>query len=68
MGTLKGEDGSKIAFLVQEYMNGGTLKSLVYEQMRLPRKRLYSNKDALRWLISIAKGLAYLHGAHPMVG
>jgi hypothetical protein len=39
----------------------------VSSQMGVPHKRLYSNQDALRWMIQIAEALEYLHGANPIV-
>ncbi|CAD7700290.1 unnamed protein product [Ostreobium quekettii] len=48
-------------YIVQEYMNGGTIKSLVMRQMGEPFKRLYSFEGAFEWLIQIAEGLAHLH-------
>ncbi len=54
-------------FLVLEFCAGGTLRSLVMEQMQLPFKKLYTNADALRWSLELARALNYLHSAYPKV-
>eukprot|EP00200_Dunaliella_tertiolecta_P006473 CAMPEP_0202342260 /NCGR_PEP_ID=MMETSP1126-20121109/2900_1 /ASSEMBLY_ACC=CAM_ASM_000457 /TAXON_ID=3047 /ORGANISM="Dunaliella tertiolecta, Strain CCMP1320" /LENGTH=550 /DNA_ID=CAMNT_0048933189 /DNA_START=45 /DNA_END=1697 /DNA_ORIENTATION=+ len=54
-------------FIVQEYMNGGTLKSKVSKQMLSPSNTVYSNKQALEWMLQLAEALAYLHSANPKV-
>ncbi|GAX81843.1 hypothetical protein CEUSTIGMA_g9271.t1 [Chlamydomonas eustigma] len=62
------ETADKTMFLVQEYIDGGTLKSLVSRQMKDTRGKLkYSTQDAVRWMLYIACGLQYLHSRHPMV-
>ena len=53
-------------FLVEEFVDGGTLKTVVAKQMLLTH-HLYSMRDAVRWLIDIARGLKYLHQREPMV-
>jgi serine/threonine protein kinase len=54
-------------YIVQEYCSGGSLRDIVYKQMTINRKFLYTQADALRWCISIAKALNYLHSANPKV-
>ncbi|KAG2429957.1 hypothetical protein HYH02_013908 [Chlamydomonas schloesseri] len=54
-------------FLVQEFMDGGTLKKVVSRQMIDVTRRLYSCADAFRWGLQVAEGLEYLHSARPMV-
>ncbi|GMH35820.1 hypothetical protein BSKO_03688 [Bryopsis sp. KO-2023] len=54
-------------YLVQEYMDAGTLKSVVTKQMSDPSKSIYSDAQALEWALQIAKGLRYLHQAKPRV-
>jgi serine/threonine protein kinase len=54
-------------FIVQEFCGGGSLRDLVYKQMTTNRKFLYSQADALRWCVNIAKALHYLHSANPKV-
>lgn len=61
------ENGIEEMYIVQEFMNCGSLKSMVLKQMGSPWKQIYSYDDAFRWLIQIAKGLAYLHGSNPKV-
>lgn len=53
-------------FLVEEFVDGGTLKTVVAKQMLLTQHQ-YSMRDAVRWLIGIARGLKYLHQREPMV-
>ncbi|GAX74900.1 hypothetical protein CEUSTIGMA_g2346.t1 [Chlamydomonas eustigma] len=53
-------------FLVEEFVNGGTLMKIVCRQMETD-KELYRIEDAVRWLIGIAGGLKYLHQCQPMV-
>ncbi|KAJ9530986.1 hypothetical protein QJQ45_028871, partial [Haematococcus lacustris] len=65
-------DGTVLLLLLvllaaQEYLGGGTLKSLVSRQMRQPHASVYSNADALRWSTQLAQALAYLHEARPKV-
>ena len=52
---------------MQEYIDGGTLKALVAQQMEDRWKVLYRTQDAVRWLLEIAQGLQYLHEREPMV-
>lgn len=54
-------------FVVQEYMAGGTLKSLVTKDMLGNGRRTYSNADALDISLQMARGLRYLHKSRPMV-
>lgn len=70
MEALKSEGpNNKISqervYLVQEFMNKGTLKSLVQRQMCATGRRVYSNTQALKWAQQIAKGLQYLHKVKP---
>lgn len=53
-------------FLVEEFVDGGTLKHLVSKQMKTDTP-LYRMQDALRWMIEMAQGLKYLHQCQPMV-
>ncbi|GAX81842.1 hypothetical protein CEUSTIGMA_g9270.t1 [Chlamydomonas eustigma] len=59
-------EAEKSLFLVEEFADGGTLKSLISRQMK-SIEPLYRMRDAIRWLISIALGLKYLHERQPMV-
>ena len=52
--------------MVEEFVDGGTLKALVGCQMK-SFKDLYKLQDAVRWLTQIASGLAYLHQCQPKV-
>ncbi|KAG7669254.1 hypothetical protein Ndes2526B_g05554 [Nannochloris sp. 'desiccata'] len=54
-------------YIVQEFCSGGSLKDLVYKQMATHRKLLYTQAEALRWCIDVAKALQYLHSAIPKV-
>lgn len=68
MGQEEDRDGGNDSlYIVQEFMNCGSLKSLVLRQMGSPWKQVYSYNDAFCWLIQIAKGLAYLHDSNPQV-
>jgi serine/threonine protein kinase len=53
---------------VQEYMQGGTLKSLLLKEAydRRPQWR-YSRCDAFRWAVGISKAMLYLHRFKPMI-
>lgn len=53
-------------YLVQEFMNGGSLKAKVWRQAS-SLSPLYSDHDAVQWGQQIAEGLAYLHSANPVV-
>lgn len=52
-------------YIVQEYCPGGSLRDLIVKQMSCPWKPLYSNVDAVRWMLQVAKALQYLHGGRP---
>lgn len=54
-------------YVVSEYCDGGNLKDLLYKQMEVPYKRMYTPHDAIRWSLQIARGLRYLHASRPMV-
>lgn len=60
-----GKAAQDVVYLVQEFMNEGTLKSLVLKQMATARGKVYTNSQAVKWCIQIAKGLRYLHKAKP---
>ncbi|KAF5827937.1 kinase-like domain-containing protein [Dunaliella salina] len=62
-------EGSKqrTMFIAQEYMAGGTLRSMVYRQMLSPNRTVYTDQQALQWSLQVAEALAYLHSAVPMV-
>lgn len=53
-------------FLVEEFVDGGTLKAVVSKQMKTS-KNLYRMQDAVRWITEMAQGLKYLHQCQPMV-
>ena len=53
-------------FLVEEYVDGGTLMRIVNRQMESDDE-IYTLEDAVRWLLGIAQGLKYLHNCQPMV-
>ncbi|CAG9466881.1 unnamed protein product [Pedinophyceae sp. YPF-701] len=55
-------------FLAQEFCGGGTIKKLLIHQMDFGQDReFYTIADALRWMLDIAEGLAYLHNVSPAV-
>lgn len=54
-------------FYVQEYCCGGSLGDMVKRQMVNPFRKLYSDADALRWALQVAKALQYLHESRPAV-
>lgn len=61
-GDLSGEQDDKLAIsIVQEHMTCGSLKDIILEAMKYPKKQVYTKKEALEWLLQIAKGLMYLH-------
>mmetsp|Transcript_23068 Transcript_23068/g.50616 ORF Transcript_23068/g.50616 Transcript_23068/m.50616 type:complete len:535 (+) Transcript_23068:148-1752(+) len=53
-------------FLVEELVDGGTMKQMVSKQMR-SIKPVYRLRDAVRWLLQVAQGLKYLHQCQPKV-
>ena len=53
-------------FLVEEFVDGGTLMRVVCRQMDSDEE-IYRLEDAVRWLVGIAQGLKYLHQCQPMV-
>ncbi|KAJ9514473.1 hypothetical protein QJQ45_016207 [Haematococcus lacustris] len=55
-------------FIVEELVDGGSLRAVVARQMRHAREgRVYRAEDAMRWLMQMAQGLKYLHQAQPQV-
>lgn len=50
-----------------QYANAGTVKHILLKEMITPRKRLFSQADALRWSLQVAQALEYLHSRNPMV-
>lgn len=54
-------------YIVQEFCGGGSLRDVVYKQMATNKKLLYTQAEALRWCIDVAKALDYLHSANPKV-
>lgn len=61
------KDVQESVYLVQEFMDKGTLKNLVQMQMCTTRSKLYSNTQALKWALQIAQGIRYLHRSKPKV-
>ncbi|CAG9465400.1 unnamed protein product [Pedinophyceae sp. YPF-701] len=53
-------------FLAQEFCEGGTLRNLI-RAVELDGRKLYTFRQALRWLRDVARGMSYLHNAHPTV-
>jgi len=54
-------------FIVQEMCRGGTLRTLVQDQMITVNRELYSLRMALEWSLQIAEALWYLHRRKPPV-
>ena len=46
---------------------GGNLTQMICRQMASPVTRLYSDHDAWRWLLDLARGLAFLHSREPAI-
>jgi len=67
MDSSSEESRQETMFIAQEYMAGGTLKSMVSKQMLTPNNTVYTDKQALQWSLQLAEALAYLHSAIPMV-
>lgn len=67
-GRLEPETGvCKDLFIIQEYCSGGALREVVFKQMTMVGHTLYTEADALRWSLEIARALQYLHTAKPKV-
>lgn len=58
------DDAVAGAYVVQEFMAGGTVKQLVTRQM-LSGRQLYDDAAAISIALQIAKGLKYLHSCKP---
>ncbi|GMH38586.1 hypothetical protein BSKO_06470 [Bryopsis sp. KO-2023] len=55
-------------FFVQEYMDRGTLKDMVLNQMLNRHTEVYSLQQALKWLVEVANAMHYLHSVcRPMI-
>ncbi|GMH32508.1 hypothetical protein BSKO_00342 [Bryopsis sp. KO-2023] len=61
------EGGEEDAFLAQDLVEGGSLRTLLEKQMKSPKEKLYTLGDAITWLLDVARGLKYLHQAEPQV-
>ena len=59
--------GFQDLFIIQEYCAGGSLRDIVFKQMTGSGKVIYTQADALRWSLELAKALRYLHTAKPKV-
>ena len=61
--------GDHQCYIVQAYVPGGTLKRAVHAATgtRPGEPRPYTHADAAAWGAQLARGLAYLHGANPVV-
>ncbi len=55
------------SFVIQELMEGGTLKTLVQRQMLQNPTPLYSEAAGLDMCLQVARGLRHLHMATPLV-
>ena len=64
--TSSHEAEDKSIFIVEEYVEGGTLEDLVSRQM-VSSTKLYRLRDAVRWLAEIAQALKYMHNSEPTV-
>ena len=58
-----GGDAREALFLAEELCTGGSLRDLVSAENRGAGWK-YGGKEALRWLLDIARALEYLHGDH----
>lgn len=56
-------------YIVQDYVSGGTLKRAVSSAAarKQGEPRPYRAADAAAWGADVARGLAYLHGANPVI-
>ncbi|GMH39405.1 hypothetical protein BSKO_07303 [Bryopsis sp. KO-2023] len=62
IGVVSHKDNNQCSIgVVQEYMNQGSLNALLVKQCKSRRKELYQERDGLRWMLQIARGLEYLH-------
>lgn len=59
------EDGLTKIGVVQEYMNSGSLNTLLVKQAKDPCTKYYSERDGLKWMLQIARGLQHLHTLRP---
>mmetsp|Transcript_45386 Transcript_45386/g.116148 ORF Transcript_45386/g.116148 Transcript_45386/m.116148 type:complete len:320 (-) Transcript_45386:774-1733(-) len=63
-----GEDKSvESAFMIQEYMCGGSMANALLRQFLSPSQIEYTTTDAFSWCLGAAKALEYLHSLSPMV-
>ena len=68
IGGVQNAEGSVVEmFIVTEICRGGTLRSLVQDQMITVFRKQYSLYDAVRWSLQIAEALNYLHRCVPIV-
>lgn len=53
--------------LGMELVQGGSLAKLITKQMKNPIAQLYSNTQALQWMVDIAEAVEFLHKQQPVV-
>eukprot|EP00803_Ostreobium_quekettii_P011098 evm.model.scf_1034.2 EVM.evm.TU.scf_1034.2 scf_1034:36771-41050(+) len=65
MDTSTEERMRQSVYIVQEHMDGGSLRDFVLKQMREAKEEVYSKADAFRWLVQVAEGLAFMYERLP---
>lgn len=66
LGSTTGKADAGI-FVVQELLRGPSLASLLRAQARVPLRRLFSLRRAVRWMAQVAAALEHLHTLRPIM-
>ncbi|CAD7698031.1 unnamed protein product [Ostreobium quekettii] len=70
-GTLPSEDGAQDddLYLATECLDGGTLRDVLIKEMQAKHHshQKYTLLQAADWMLDVARGMAYLHNAEPVV-
>eukprot|EP00892_Ulva_mutabilis_P002258 jgi/Ulvmu1/12032/UM083_0045.1 len=54
-------------FIVCEFMEGGTLRTIIHRQQMSKIKDVYSAHDVFRWFVAITRAVKYLHSCRPAI-
>ena len=67
-GGSKDEKGEyKDLYVVQEVLEGKSLREIVQTQMITVHSKIYSLRQAIQWCLDVAQALTYLHSSNPKV-
>eukprot|EP00892_Ulva_mutabilis_P007139 jgi/Ulvmu1/4798/UM020_0083.1 len=65
LSTCRAPSGTTCLLYIEQLRSTSSLQSMILSQMQSPDRPLYSNRQALDWLIQLASALAHLHSLAP---